>query len=206
MPVSFKHKLIFIHIPKNAGTSIRESLIDIDPDVIYWRYHHTAEEYNEFLTRTKDFFKFTFVRNPWDRTISHYLYLKCDQHKKHRLEAWEHIQNLSFEDFIMSTVMQLDWLKVDGNLVPLDFIGRVETFDQSIAELNRLAGIKLKPKHLRKGADQTFEHDRHGDTRKDKHYSNYYTPKTRKMVEERFHEEIKMFGYRFESEPQLPLL
>jgi hypothetical protein len=51
MLVSHKYKIIFIHIPKNAGTFIWKLLNTIDPELkVYWKYtsrktlHHTMKE------------------------------------------------------------------------------------------------------------------------------------------------------------------
>lgn len=65
--VSTKDKFIHIHIPKTAGTSLRQ--------IIGGGGHATIKEFHSFITCNTDLdwdslFKFTFVRNPWDRMIS----------------------------------------------------------------------------------------------------------------------------------------
>lgn len=84
MLISPKHSLIFVHIPKNAGTSIRHQLRDTDPDHIFMgkpQDHpelgridyahiplhrlrtHFPDEYAHFA----DCDSFAMVRNPLDR-------------------------------------------------------------------------------------------------------------------------------------------
>jgi hypothetical protein len=73
MPYSDKHKLIFVHIPKNAGTAITNTLEMIDEG------HHTYQYYqNRYSERWKNYTKFCIVRNPWERVVSCYEYAKLE--------------------------------------------------------------------------------------------------------------------------------
>jgi len=74
MPISFRHKLIFIHIPKNAGTAITNTLNMSDIG------HHMPEYYiKKYPNEWKDYKKFAVVRNPWDRVVSNYEYAKLEE-------------------------------------------------------------------------------------------------------------------------------
>ena len=73
-----KHKSIFIHIPKTAGTSIstyfneQQTRLRIQPDkheTIHHIKHRFSNIYNSYS-------KFTIVRNPYDRMVSWYSFLK----------------------------------------------------------------------------------------------------------------------------------
>ena len=73
MIISAEKKYIFIHIPKNAGTSIEASLTGAEQ----WKdeeKHMTAWEcktkYGEQVWH--EYFSFCVVRNPWDRLLSQY--------------------------------------------------------------------------------------------------------------------------------------
>ena len=92
--ISLKYGFLFIHIPKTAGNSIQnilkdyseESVVTISPhhdginqfevrsDSYSINKHSTLLEYqNEFgVAKIDGLFKFTCVRNPWDRLISFY--------------------------------------------------------------------------------------------------------------------------------------
>lgn len=66
-------KSIFVHIPKCAGVSINKSL--------YGNLaggHTTFDEYIIIFEPKciENYFKFTFVRNPWDRVVSAYFFLQ----------------------------------------------------------------------------------------------------------------------------------
>jgi len=70
MAVSEKYKILFIHIPKNAGTSLINKL-SLSPHGHYdWRTH---PKFNG------PYHKFTIVRNPWDRMVSNYYYCLAEK-------------------------------------------------------------------------------------------------------------------------------
>jgi len=96
-------KLLFIHIPRTGGTAIEDSFNvpnkrkNRNPPT----QHNTLGQYLE-KELVKSYFTFSFVRNPWDRLISWYLWAHADiiyyQHmaeqgmyasNKNPLNAWE---------------------------------------------------------------------------------------------------------------------
>ena len=96
--ISFRHKFIFIHIPKTAGTSIVKSLSQYSEDIVDDRgnikpnielirlaieknikinnyKHFTYDQYKQLLgDRIKDFFIFSVIRTPYERIPSVYYY------------------------------------------------------------------------------------------------------------------------------------
>jgi len=85
MVVCFIRKIIFIHIPKTAGSSIEHLLRDNDRfqlDFIGVRngrstHHYMGIELKLILKNMYNkFYKFSFVRNPYDRLISEYFWCK----------------------------------------------------------------------------------------------------------------------------------
>ena len=70
MPYYREQNWLFIHIPKTAGTSISQALFGSDFG------HCTVDHYEIFSPkRFHNYFKFAFVRNPWDRFLSAYKFL-----------------------------------------------------------------------------------------------------------------------------------
>lgn len=84
MPVCRTRKLLFIHIPKNAGTSITKSLeMENQGHVAALHYKRNLEDFDEF-------FKFTVIRNPWDRVVSCYEFARMQKSYWHNAVTNKH--------------------------------------------------------------------------------------------------------------------
>jgi hypothetical protein len=70
--INHKYKFIFLHIPRTGGTSIEKALFGQD----WWGVHPPSKHLTAHMAKQiyapywQDYFKFTFVRNPWDRMVS----------------------------------------------------------------------------------------------------------------------------------------
>ena len=67
--VNHLQRFVFVHIPKTGGQSIEKSF--------QWKglRHRPFEYYENKVVNLKEYFKFTFVRNPFDRLVSSYVYI-----------------------------------------------------------------------------------------------------------------------------------
>ena len=83
MPVSDKYKCIYFHNAKAGGSSIEQLIRPItyyndkyDAKVRYAPQHLPCEELKKLIPPEKwrDYFKFTVIRNPWDRALSDYFW------------------------------------------------------------------------------------------------------------------------------------
>lgn len=75
LPYNYRHKLIFIHVPKCGGTSI---LADLNKGARVPRYHADWRAYRQAdPTAFEGFYKFAVVREPADRLLSAYRYLQA---------------------------------------------------------------------------------------------------------------------------------
>jgi len=85
MSVNYKHRTIFVAVPKTASQSIRTILGDEKnphKDLKQYQSEITAEEFSSF-------YKFGFVRNPFDRAVSLYANRK-GLHKKNTFHDFVH--------------------------------------------------------------------------------------------------------------------
>lgn len=99
MIISHKYKLIFIHIPKNAGTFITQLLKNLDENLDIRHIGHIISLEGEKLVDSEiwnTYKKFCVIRNSWDHLISLYNYIKIE--KYHFIN--DLMENVSFEEFI----------------------------------------------------------------------------------------------------------
>ena len=80
MNESTLYPLIFFHIPKNAGVSIRR-ILEIDTKMHPFNFSRTTNLGIDIKKYTdpeifKNYYKFAVVRNPWDRMVSLYHFRK----------------------------------------------------------------------------------------------------------------------------------
>lgn len=128
-------KVIFIHIPKTAGTSIKHGLNITDRSV---GYHADAYKVKTYYSGKWDsYFKFSFVRNPFDRVYSIFSYYKMG-HKVTSVRP--NVIPETFEEFVLELPKYLDVLGLGFNQCDyigneMDYIGKVETIDEDFKEI-----------------------------------------------------------------------
>lgn len=82
MAISHTHKLIFVHNPKCAGTSIIRYF-----DMEDWGHDSASKSKEKYSKYWDEYKKFTVVRNPWDRFYSNYRYaIMKEENEYHSLE------------------------------------------------------------------------------------------------------------------------
>jgi len=203
MPVFDKFKCIFVHIPKTAGMSI-ENVLEIDikwPQTnlnkLFGPYkfgsynihlqHATCIQIKELISKTKydNYFKFAIVRNPYDRCVSQYFYIK----------KWNKtVQKLNFKEFIKYLELQNKNKNVFCHYMPqykfiyqnnkllVDYIGKFEKLDQKWTIITKKLGFtKSLPKI------NTTNHN---------FYMDYYDRETLDLVNNLFKKDFELFDYQ----------
>src|SRR5215207_236526 len=80
MLVSYSSKVIFIHIQKTGGDTVSRLLSESVPDILHLNAKHGfAVDAVKHLDDWNNYFKFAFVRNPWDRLVSWYSMIRDAQ-------------------------------------------------------------------------------------------------------------------------------
>lgn len=106
--LSQKHKTIFVHVRKAGGTSIRS----LFPDAV-GRFNQglRSDDWAERYQLYPDFFAFTVVRNPWDRFLSGWHYVKSTRN----LSLLEVLENLPKKNMIENISCRHSPLRVRMN-------------------------------------------------------------------------------------------
>ncbi len=213
--ISHQHKCIFIHIPKTAGTSINEffhpgikfKVAQPDYERLFgWcpkrklhMQHATSKQLVETGLVTEEqwntYFKFTFVRNPWDRTYSDYLWIQSYAGVKgsfndylNRTNEFDKVlnDNSNFHYLGDHLLSQTDFFDFEGIDKP-DFIGRFENFDADIAFILKQLSI-----------NKTFSIHKN-KSKRHLHYSNFFSGTKMKKVANLFKRDIDLLKYSFED-------
>jgi hypothetical protein len=210
--ISHRHKFVFIHVPKTAGSSI-ETVLQKNTDCKKlkggfrdsdlktcpfcppsWCIKH--KPFYLLNEEIKKYYSFGFVRNPWDLVVSSFhWWLKSERPR------WVHrgMQNLlkevNFDNFIRSDMKhylnqmdhknygQLFWLQSESGF-EVDFIGRFENLQEDFNTVCDKIGISKQQLP-------------HANKSKHKHYTEYYDDETKQIVAELYAKDIEYFGYKF---------
>lgn len=185
MIVALSKKCLFIHVPKTAGVSVRYWLSRVanDDTVLSWD-HATIMQWKAMLRPEafSNFFKFAFVRNPWDRLVSNYSWCLANH--------VPFVEGKSFDEYVRLPNLldyfpsQSHWLMNEKREYLVDFIGRFENIEEDIVELARRLDVPVVPLERRNGS---CHHD----------YRLYYTRRTKELVRQIYSEDINRFEYQF---------
>lgn len=219
MILSHTHRFIFIHISKTGGMSVRAALepYSVEPERFVMRrpqkmagdavnplykvwetllLHPKASKVKDELPPEifESYFKFAFVRNPWDWLVSMYHFIlrepdvpKHDQVKALRgFDAFVEWAVSTPEPFPKGTTRLQSEMITDarGNLL-VDFVGAYEDLAGDFSEVARVIGIQTELPHINSSVH--------------KDYRTYYNERTRAIVEEHFQPDIERFGYSFDG-------
>jgi hypothetical protein len=156
------------------------------------RYYHPSVGYYEHMPAWRarayvgeetwrDYFKFAFVRNPWDRQISQYLYKTKSKAHRPSLERFMARKKRAY-------VTSYEIYTIDGE-VAVDFVGRYESLDADLQTALKRAGVEQLVEVPR--SNVTAGRDR------ELGYRDYYSPYTRDLVANWYAPEIALRGYAF---------
>jgi hypothetical protein len=201
--ISFQKRFLFVHVPKTAGNSIQSVLRDYSEDQLVAlrgeqdgverfglrnpkykiKKHSTLAEYREALgnQQFRSLYKFTCVRNPWDRMASYYFT------PTQKVTAWH---PKKFRKVISRALSIAEYLQLDrGEGDPFGNVHYVMRFENLASDFRAVcAALEISPVTLPQYNRSNREH-----------YSKYYDDELRELVRERFAAEIERFGYAFEQ-------
>jgi hypothetical protein len=204
--ISVAHKFLFVHIPKTAGNSIQNVLraysedkivslaphqdgverFEVRSDTYAIHKHSTLRDYRAQLGDAdfRRMFKFTSVRNPWDRMVSFYFSAHRGAVEWNRKRFEEMIQRAPSVAASVSLDMESD----SGSFGNMDYFIRYENLNDDFKSACELIGIPWEPLSIRNKSPR-------------QPYSVYYDEELIDAVRQKFAAEIEYFGYTFEGCP-----
>lgn len=181
--IDHRYRCVFVHQRKCAGTSIIHSFgktLDM-PD---WHLGNDGVLGQDWPRVPADYFKFTVVRNPWDRFVSGWKY--CESTKN--LSLLEALRSLPKEgfDYRHVTRPQLDILLDSRLKLVVDFVIRFETLQDDFDEVCKTIG---KPRSVlpRTNAGSRLDYHEYFDGDRE----------ARLLFREHFGKDVNYFGYTY---------
>ena len=221
MIISHRLKYIFFHVPKTAGTSLSSILMSptFMPDVVgKWegmpkhklkekplmdwnlKQHSNVQQAKQYFQEhtNRDFneyFKFAFVRNPWDRQVSIYEYYmqnvisqKNPSYKN--IELAHKYKDEPASKFLSEVVSptQSDFLCDEYGDNAISYMGKFENLEKDI-------GIILS--NIVPGLSRSSWELEHTNKTKRKHYREYFDKESELVISETHKKDIELGGYTF---------
>lgn len=193
MDAMMKLECIFFHIPKTAGISVTHALFGSRG------IGHVDVQTARRLfggRRLRRFFKFCFVRNPYDRAVSAYFYLR--ERGPSGSDDWVYrrlMKHDGFNDFAVNELQgpltardqhfrpQIDFVADVHGHVCMDFVGRFERLNEDFAEISQ----RLRPEAVLPHRNASAHND----------YREYYSTASRSVVEQVYRSDLAAFDYQF---------
>ncbi len=167
---------------------ISQAIISCDTILVKRHIKKIIKDLNSnFYKKYSNYYKFSFVRNPWSRVFSWYNNVMRDE--KHIIR-YNVKNNCTFKEFLQYHMdqkqlkTQLYWLRDNDGNVPIDYIGRFENLDTDFAHIAGIIG--LKDYNLPKLLVSTTSH-----------YTNYYDDEMIEIIFNRYVEEIEYFQFKY---------
>jgi hypothetical protein len=201
--IDHERRFIFVHVQKTGGTSISAALGHSEQSATK---HFSACELHALCGAEVwiSYFKFAFVRNPWERLVSWWAMIDRLRPKYREGALFNRFQSSvlararTFEEFLDNCGdeivdddgrkciyrNQIDYVCDGSGALMVDFVGRFETLSRDFDVIARkLVGKSIALPHVNMSE--------HLD------YVDYYNPASKKKVERKYERDIEAWGYRF---------
>ena len=217
MPIHHNLKTIHIHIPKTGGTSVNETIFNkkeldikkVNKKIFYGNLIHVNNYFYEldhstinFLKKNhnnyfKSYFKFCYVRNPYSRIVSEYLFCKekfsrfitnTNTFEDFVLELKEKfnnvMENIELNHWLVSHyIPQYYFIYDNNNKCCIDYIGRFEKINSYWKQIAKR--IKIKKNLKRSNVKSSFKYD----------WRTFYNEDLKNIIYDLYKIDFKTFNY-----------
>jgi hypothetical protein len=231
--VSDEYKFVYLVVQKVACSSVKTALVslfdlDTGPYETVRRdgsrglrvhklfddsgYQISKQQFTrELESKYRDYFKFAFVRNPWDRLVSCYSQKLLDVRKDSMgqrsnlspsMVGIELYNGMPFNEFVQAVHVIPDEeanihfrsqraavCDKDGGIMA-DFVGHFETLGEDFSYVAQRIGVP----------DLQLPHLLRSKNREGRSYSEFYDGRLAELVHDRYAEDVERFGYSFSLE------
>lgn len=208
--ISYKYNCIYVHIPKTGGTSIEEIIWPgmenrtvaelwmgfVDP---YHNKYQTGGLQHLLASQIRqevgdrvfnECYRFTVVRNPWDKAVSQYAYMKQRKDLRDFIGMQEddsfktYLSLIRKREHVQWTPQYKFFLDDNGDQL-VDFIGRFESFDDDVFTILGNLDIRVPAiPHINKSTAR-------------RHFREHYDDESADMVRELYRQDIELLGYQW---------
>jgi len=205
-------KFIFTHPPKCGGTSIENllgflELRDKHPNIHAFKHASLkihVDKLTEKSLQIKDFFKFSIIRNPWDRAVSFYNHIRYKEYdyytvKRPDKEMPRYVQDsnlMSFKEYVYtyykydfnSQVATVPYMFFQNKFF-LDYVIRLEHIEKDILNIKDKLQLDLSCviPHINNIEIFTARIP----------YKDFYDKEMQNFIGKLFEWDIETFGYKF---------
>lgn len=171
--------------------------------------HLSALEYVQcgHLTHLEfqNFYKFSFVRNPWARLVSEYRYRNYLSHRNFKDFVMNKLPSPGRDDKYRHIMPQTQMLYDDDGKLLVDFVGKFENlqtdFDRVCAHLgitkSALPHVNSSDKSSREIKRKLRNFLYRNDETRLRRYVDFYDDETREFVADLYRSDVDNFGYTF---------
>lgn len=191
--------IYFVHIPKNAGNSIRKVCEEQNVKIIS---HNIRKRSKRLLAAHRrnntNIHAFCVSRNPYDRIVSAYHYLLKDGKNKTREDNLERDQFIKpyadFKDFVKKGLQeasekqlhflpQVFWIRNNDGHPEVETALRFENLQEDLNAFCEKMGMPPKTLNVVNSSSRK------------KNWEGYYSEETRNIVSDIYHEDFEYFEY-----------